>query len=132
VTKDKGERRGHFRGKPRPGRRVQVRYQATGHQGAGSEEQRAHTKNIGVGGAFILTARPLKVGTHLRLVVDMPVGTPIEVRAEVRWVVAPALPGAEGPTQDPGMGVRFAGLDVEQLLALNEYFASLTATIDHG
>ena len=30
-----------------------------------------------------------------------------------------------------GMGVKFAGLDVEQLMALNEYFASLTSTMDH-
>lgn len=97
------------------------------YQSAGSEEQRAHTKNIGVGGAFILTARPFKIGTHLRLVVEMPDGASIEVRAEVRWVV----PG-DATNGDPGMGVRFAGLDVEQLLALSEYFASLTATVDHG
>ena len=31
----------------------------------------------------------------------------------------------------PGMGVRFHGLDVGELLLLNEYFASLTATLDH-
>jgi hypothetical protein len=29
------------------------------------------------------------------------------------------------------MGVKFSGLDVDQLLALNEYFASLTSTVDH-
>ena len=29
------------------------------------------------------------------------------------------------------MGVKFAGLDVEQLMALNEYFGSLTSTMDH-
>ncbi len=128
MSNDKGERRGHFRGKPRPGRRVQVRYQAVG-----AEEQRAHTKNIGVGGAFVLTSRPPKVGTHLRLVVEMPTGPPIEVRAEVRWIVPAVSPGAgESQAPEAGMGVRFAGLDVEQLLALNEYFASLTATVDHG
>ncbi len=115
---DKGERRGHFRGKPRPGRRVQVRYQVSG-----GEEVSAHTKNIGVGGAFIVVADPPKVGTHLRLWIEMPnTGSALEVRAEVRWIAS---------SPEPGMGVRFAGLDVDQLLALNEYFASLTATVDH-
>ena len=121
MSGDKGERRGHFRGKPRPGRRVQVRFQL-----AGGAEVVAHTKNIGVGGAFIVTPQPPALGTHLRLVVEMPSsGESIEVRAEVRWLSGVGTPEA-------GMGVRFAGLDVDQLLALNEYFASLTATVDHG
>ena len=64
MSGDKGERRGHFRGKPRPGRRVQVRFQL-----AGGAEVVAHTKNIGVGGAFIVTPQPPALGTHLRLVV---------------------------------------------------------------
>ena len=34
------------------------------------------------------------------------------------------------PEDEHGMGVKFNSLDVEQLLALNEYFASLTATMD--
>jgi uncharacterized protein (TIGR02266 family) len=120
LSGDKGERRGHFRGKPRPGRRVQVRYQALG-----GEEIAAHTKNIGIGGAFIVTSSPPKVGTQLRLLIEVPSGSDaIEVRAEVRWHAAENA-------QERGMGVRFAGLDVDQLLALSEYFASLTATVDH-
>ena len=101
------------------------------YQSPGGGELSAHTKNIGVGGAFIVTAQPAKVGSFVRLVVDVPAdqpggGMPIEVRAEVRWVVAEASPAHEA-----GMGVRFTGLDVDQLLALNEYFASLPATVDH-
>jgi uncharacterized protein (TIGR02266 family) len=97
---------------------VQVRYVA-----AGGEEVTAHTKNIGVGGAFIVTTNPPKIGTHLKVMIEMPnTGSTLEVRAEVRWV-------SDFP--DKGIGVRFAGLDVDQLLALNEYFASLTATVDH-
>ena len=97
---------------------MQVRFQA-----AGGEEVAAHTKNIGVGGAFIVTPTPPKIGTHLRLMIEMPnTGSTLEVRAEIRWL---------SNSPDVGMGVRFAGLDVDQLLALNEYFASLTATVDH-
>ena len=92
-------------------------------QAPGGEELSAHTKNIGVGGAFVVTSSPPKVGTHVRLWIEMPnTGSSLEVRAEIRWLSA---------APDPGMGVRFAGLDVDQLLALNEYFASLTATVDH-
>jgi uncharacterized protein (TIGR02266 family) len=101
---------------------VQVRFQAIG-----GDEIAAHTKNIGVGGAFIVTPNPPKVGTHLRLMIEMPnTGSTLEVRAEIRWLSTPAAGSSE-----VGMGVRFAGLDVDQLLALNEYFASLTATVDH-
>ncbi len=34
-------------------------------------------------------------------------------------------------SDERGMGVKFAGLDVDQLMALNEYFGSLTSTMDH-
>src|SRR5256885_310296 len=57
MAESKRERRGHFRGKPRPGRRVEVRYRVT-ERGETGEELRAFTKNIGVGGAFILTTDP--------------------------------------------------------------------------
>jgi uncharacterized protein (TIGR02266 family) len=90
---------------------------------AGAPEQSAHTRNIGVGGAFIVTPFPAPVGSQLRLTIEMPNGQPLEVRAEVRWL------GQPEPDQ-PGMGVRFAGLDVDQLLLLNEYFASLTPALD--
>jgi uncharacterized protein (TIGR02266 family) len=98
---------------------VQVRYQTV----AGGAETRAHTKNIGVGGAFILAARPPVIGTRLRLIIEMPGAAPMEVRAEVRWL--------SRKETESGMGVRFAGLEVDQLLELNEYFATLTSTVDH-
>src|SRR6185295_18238185 len=101
VSGDKGERRGHFRGKPRPGRRVQVRFQP-----ASGAEVSAHTKNIGVGGAFVVTPQPPRVGSQLRLVIEMPNATELEVRGEVRWLSTDAA--------EPGMGVRFAGLEVDQ------------------
>ena len=92
--------------------------------GEDGAELRAHTRNIGVGGAFVVTARPVKPGSPLTLAVHIPTASdPLQVQGEVRWTVAPR---EESPGQEPGMGVRFHALDVEALLALNEYFASLT------
>jgi uncharacterized protein (TIGR02266 family) len=127
VAESKRERRGHFRGKPRPGRRVEVRYQVV-ERGEPGDAQSAFTKNIGVGGAFIFTGDPPPPGASLRITVVVPqAARPIEVTAEVRWIVDGKH---DEPAAEHGMGVKFAGLDVDQLLALNEYFASLTATVD--
>lgn len=85
---------------------------------------RAHTRNIGVGGAFVVTARPVKPGSPLTLEVHIPNATdPLQVRGEVRWMIAPR---EDTPGHEPGMGIRFQPLEVEALLALNEYFATLT------
>jgi uncharacterized protein (TIGR02266 family) len=116
--------RSHFRGKPRPGRRVEVRYRV----GDGGELA-AFTKNIGVGGAFILTNDPAPPGSKLALSVRVPSAKdPVTVDAEVRWIVDGKH---DEPEREHGMGVKFNGLDVEQLMALNEYFATLTDTVDH-
>ncbi|MCU1278436.1 MAG: type pilus assembly PilZ [bacterium] len=128
VGESKRERRGHFRGKARPGRRVEVRYRVI-LNGQLSDEQRAYTKNIGVGGAFIITPDPSPPGATLQIALQVPASSrPIEVRGDVRWI----LDGKHGePEAEHGMGVKFGGLDVEQLMALNEYFGSLTSTMDH-
>jgi uncharacterized protein (TIGR02266 family) len=120
--------RGHFRGKPRPGRRVEVHYRLIEKGQPATNELLAFTKNIGVGGAFILTPDPAPPGAMLEIVVRVPAAQrPIEVTAEVRWIVD----GKHNePEREHGMGVKFSGLDVDQLLALNEYFAALTATVD--
>ena len=110
------ERRSHFRGKPRPGRRVEVSFTA-----ADGSTVRAHTRNIGVGGAFVVTATPEAPGAAIVLTVHVPTASaPIRLRGEVRWTT-PATEAGPG-----GMGLRFDHLDVEALLDLNEYFASLT------
>ncbi len=108
----KSARRSHFRGQARPGRRVEVSFTA-----ADGTPRTAFTRDIGVGGAFVVTDAPVQPGTPLVLAIHVPTATaPIEVRGEVRWA-----------GDDPaGMGVRFADLGVEELLQLNEYFASLT------
>jgi hypothetical protein len=111
---EKRERRSHFRGKPRPGRRVEVTFTA-----ADGTPVRAFTRNIGVGGAFVVTDRPARPGTPLTLSIHVPTAsTPLEVRAEVRWA-------GDDPS---GMGLKFGGLGVEELLLLEEYFASLTGS----
>lgn len=115
---DQRERRPHFRGKPRPGRRIEISYQV-----AGGTATTAFTRNIGVGGAFIVTTAPPPPGTVLTLALRLPTAKqPIEVQAEVRWH-GDSAEGTPG-----GMGVKFHGLEVEELLQLNEYFASLTGT----
>jgi uncharacterized protein (TIGR02266 family) len=120
ASSEKRERRSHFRGKPRPGRRVEVSYQVAGQ--SAETARTAHTRNIGVGGAFIVTATPEASGAMLRLALRVPTSRdPIEVKAEVRW----NTPG-DGTGEPPGMGVKFLGLEVDELLLLNEYFASLT------
>jgi uncharacterized protein (TIGR02266 family) len=117
MAGERRERRGHFRGKPRPGRRVEVSFSAS--DGA---PRRAHTRDIGVGGAFVVTTTPEPPGTRLTLSVHVPTASePIQVRGEVRWVTPGGVAGAP-----PGMGLRFEALEVESLLQLGEYFASLT------
>ncbi len=123
----RGERRSHFRGRSRPGRRVDLKYhRADGADTAeGSKSATVVTANIGVGGAYLLTKNPEPVGTSLSIslaVPDLPESLLLE--AEVRWVASesaafgPGIPGA-------GMGIRFAPLEVDSLLALQNYFSSL-------
>jgi len=82
------------------------------------------TRNIGLGGAFVLSENPLPVGTELVLAIRVPTrDEPIELMAEVRWLI-PADEDADGS----GMGVQFLDIDVDTLLALNNYFASLAGT----
>jgi uncharacterized protein (TIGR02266 family) len=105
---------------------VAVRYQVIGPDGETGPAEPARTRNIGVGGAFVESADPHPVGTRLRLSIDLPPsGRTVMVSGEVRWL-------CDGDT-DPvhGMGVRFTGLSVEDLVALNEYFAALPAIADH-
>jgi len=123
---EKRERRNHFRGKPRPGRRVAVSYRVVERTGEESGRHKAFTRNIGVGGAFIVTEDPPPPGSTLLLEVHVPTsGKRIELRGEVRWIADGEMDAVHG------MGVKFHGLDVPHLLELNEYFTSLTSTMDH-
>ena len=105
------ERRRHFRGKARPGRVLPVRFR-TGVHGAWVA---AETRNIGVGGAFVITQLAQPLGTALALELVLPTTDQVfTLPAVVRW------------TDAHGMGVQFVGVDVDVLLELNDYFATLT------
>jgi uncharacterized protein (TIGR02266 family) len=119
------EKRRHFRGNARAGRRVELTYRALDPAAVASGRTvRAVTRNIGVGGAFIATAEPEAVGTRLEVELEIPTSDQkIPLQAEVRWVVEP-----EDDRHDAGMGVRFLDVDVETLVRMSEYFASLTGS----
>jgi uncharacterized protein (TIGR02266 family) len=122
LTRDKIS---HFRGKPRPGRTVAVTYRAaatTDDEGVPRVE--AVTRNLGAGGAFVLCDDPLPIGARVELILHLPrPARDIDVAAEVRWRVT-----ASDGTHDAGMGLQFVDIAVDDLLALKEYFASLTGT----
>jgi hypothetical protein len=89
----------------------------------------AFTKNIGTGGAFILTGAPAHSGTSITVLIERPAeqgGGVIELGAEVRWSVA-----RESEAHEAGMGVQFVALDGDQLRALSERLESLPKTIDY-
>jgi PilZ domain-containing protein len=77
------------------------------------------TRNVGIGGAFLETpgdgALP-PVGTTLSIELQLPTSDQtFTLPAIVRWASA-----------DGGAGVQFVDVDVDVLLELNDYFASLT------
>jgi len=105
------ERRRHFRGKARPGRVLPVRFRA----GAHTAWVTAETRDVGVGGAFIITKLLQPLGAALTLELSLPTNEQkFTLPAVVRWA------GGDG------MGVQFVGVDVDILLELNDYFATLT------
>ena len=115
MTEARHERRQHFRGKPRPGRRLQIRYRVDG-----GEWLHAETRNIGVGGAFIVTQKPAPNGSEVDIELEVPTcEKPLILHGHVRWA-------QEAGTDDTGMGVQFHDVDIDVLLELNDYFASLT------
>jgi Tfp pilus assembly protein PilZ len=115
MTEARHERRQHFRGKPRPGRRLSIRYRIDGGAWIAAE-----TRNIGVGGAFIATSDLSRNGAVVEIELEVPTcDKPLILKGHVRWTQA-------GGTEDAGMGVQFQDVDIDVLLELNDYFASLT------
>ncbi len=107
------ERRRHFRGKARPGRIMPVRFRTQAH----AAWTDAETRNIGVGGAYIASGAAPPVGTTLTVEITLPTTDQVfTLPAVVRWA-----------NDGDGIGVQFVGVDVDVLLELNDYFASLTA-----
>jgi hypothetical protein len=111
VVDARHERRQYFRGKSRPGRVMAIRFKGPAHR----DWVHAETRNIGVGGAFIATAEVQPTTTTLTVELELPTTEQVfTLPAVVRW----AAPD--------GMGVQFVGVDVDVLLELNDYFATLT------
>jgi uncharacterized protein (TIGR02266 family) len=82
------------------------------------------TRNIGAGGAFIATDRPLPVGERLRLTFSLPdAAAPVSVGAEVRWM-------REGPSA--GMGLRFVDPDVNATIAIRTFLNDREAAARNG
>ena len=107
------ERRHHFRSRGRPGRILAVKFRAEDHAGWVD----AKTRDIGTGGAFIASPLVQPIGTTLTLELTLPTtDQTFALPAIVRWAAA----GVDG-----GMGVQFVGVDVDVLLELNDYFATL-------
>jgi len=75
----------------------------------------AETRNIGAGGAFIVTSLVQPLGTQLLLELVLPTSDRVfALPCAVRW------------RAPDGMGVEFIGVEVDVLLELNDYFATLT------
>ncbi len=82
---------------------------------------RAETRNIGVGGAFVASNEPAQHGAPVEIELEVPTcDKPLILRGQVRWSQT------DGHGEDAGMGVQFQDLEIDVLLELNDYFASLT------
>lgn len=106
------ERRHYFRGRARPGRVLPVRFRTALHPAWITAE----TRDIGIGGAFIVTPQLQEVGTSLTVELTLPTSEQVfTLPAIVRW----AKP-------EQGMGIQFVGVDIDILLELNDFFSTLT------
>jgi len=66
--------------------------------------------DISEGGLFVATYTTIPIGTRLMLCFDLPDGTRVEARGEVRWVRPEATDG-----ERPGVGIAFTELPAEAL-----------------
>jgi len=80
------------------------------------------SKNMGIGGLFVVTERGFTVGDRLALQVELPGRAAISTGAEVRWV----REFADGTT---GMGLRFVELPVDAAVAIQEVLRRLDADL---
>lgn len=108
----------HFRAKARPEVRVRIRWRRLDEPH--TREIDAQTRNIGVGGAFVVTELPPPPGTPIELAIASPATwEPVRVRAVVRWTTG--VTAEEGP----GMGVEFTDLQARDVVSLHDFFVSL-------
>jgi Tfp pilus assembly protein PilZ len=71
------------------------------------------TRDVGVGGAFLL-AVAASIGAPIELAIAIPHrALPLRVATQVRW------------SSPAGIGVQFLGLDIDDVLELNAFLATL-------
>jgi uncharacterized protein (TIGR02266 family) len=80
------------------------------------------SKNMGIGGLFVVTERGFKVGDRLSLRFEPPGFVAILTGAEVRWV-------REFTGGATGMGLRFVDLPVDAAVAIQEVLRKLDADL---
>ena len=74
-----------------------------------------YTRNISLGGVYVMAQRALPFGSKVRLKFTVPTQSEaIEVEGEVRWV--------ESDGEQHGMGIQFGGLRARDVWALNKFF----------
>ena len=74
-----------------------------------------YASNLGCGGMFIETARPLSQGTRTDLEFHIPeISVPIKTKGMVVWT-------GKGKSGKKGMGIQFEGLDQATRKVINEY-----------
>jgi type IV pilus assembly protein PilZ len=71
----------------------------------------ASIANISQMGIFVRTTEPLAIGTKMNLAFAPPGHEPFALEGAVAWV-NPVRPGGDNP--NPGMGIRFVGLTLDQ------------------
>jgi len=81
------------------------------------KKQISQTRNISLGGLYLVSATPLPIGTTVQLRFQLPTQPePVEVAGDVRWVVK------QGAGDQSGIGIRFQGLRARDVWALNRFF----------
>ncbi len=82
----------------------------------------ASITNISEMGIFVRTSEPLKIGTKLRLTFAPPGGEGFELEGCVAWV---NLVKPDGENINPGMGIRFVNLQLDQRERLVEVIRTI-------
>jgi len=90
---------------------------------AGAASCAGVTKNIGPGGMFVATVRPLSVGERVTVTLKMNEGDPepVEALTEVRWCRRFDELDGQGP---PGVGLRFIDTPLRAAILRNELWRS--------
>lgn len=109
-------------GPPRKSLRVPSSYKAE--FACSQREEISQVREIGAGGLFLATERPLAVATPLHLELTGDAGESLEVEGAVVWIRR----RGDGPGP-AGMGVRFEGLDDTQREAVGHLVASALAAL---